>query len=170
MSPEEQSRNGSLLSDAPLKRPEDDILGRAGFAKTLAGAIVEMPAPDGFVFALYGDWGTGKSTTLNFVQHYLEEQDAEKCPIIVRFNPWWFSGSEQILRAFFQHLRLAFRQSLSKKIAKDVGAALQRYLVPLERLAGMIPSPEGFMARLCLSAAILFGRALGQTEIDIQSA
>jgi len=170
MDEENPVAKASLLTDAPLKRPQDDLLGRAEFARTLAQAIPRMPADNGFVLAVYGDWGSGKTTTLNFVQHYLEEQDAEKCPIIVRFNPWWFSGSEQILRAFFQHLGLTFRHNLSKKIAKDVGAALQRYLVPLERLAGMIPSPEGLIARLCLSAAILFGRALGQTEIDIQSA
>ena len=97
----------SLLTDGPLHNPQDDLLGRAQFARTLAQAIPRMPADNGFVLAVYGDWGAGKTTALNFVEYYLEHPDVDRAPIVVRFNPWWFSGSEQILRAFFAQLRSA---------------------------------------------------------------
>ena len=55
------------------------------------------------VLGLYGNWGSGKSTILNYVEHHLEngadEQNSEK-PIIVKFNPWWFSGKDHMARAF----------------------------------------------------------------------
>lgn len=94
-------------SDAPLTRPEGDLLGRAKFAQELAKVLHRAPADYGFVIALYGPWGSGKTTVVNFAEHYLQEGEAEARPILVRFNPWWFSGTEQILTAFMAELREA---------------------------------------------------------------
>ena len=87
--------DSSLLEDAPLENPENDLLGRSSFSRSLAQAILNMGAEHGFVFAVFGPWGSGKSTTLNFVLHYINDlsTDSDK-PILVRFNPWWFSGQD----------------------------------------------------------------------------
>ncbi len=50
-----------LASDSPLVDPQDDLLGRADFAQHLAQAILKLDATDGFVFALNGPWGSGKT-------------------------------------------------------------------------------------------------------------
>jgi len=64
-----------------------------------------MAPVEGFVIAIHGAWGTGKSTMLNFVKHYLLEQPQTERPTIIEFNPWWFSGKETLLRAFFDRFQ-----------------------------------------------------------------
>jgi len=57
----------NLLYDSPLRDPGEDRLGRKEFARFLAQAILKMNADEGFVFALNGPWGSGKTTVINFV-------------------------------------------------------------------------------------------------------
>jgi ABC-type phosphate transport system ATPase subunit len=61
-------------ADRPLDDPTEDRFGHAEFAETLAKAIAEMGAPDRTVVALYGQWGSGKPTVLNFIERFLSEQ------------------------------------------------------------------------------------------------
>ena len=46
----------------------------------------------------------GKTTMLNYVRHYLNVMEGSERPIIVTYNPWWFSGHEDLVRAFFGQL------------------------------------------------------------------
>jgi len=80
-----------VLADVPLKTPEQDKLGFAPFAKRVASVIKRMDVKESVVFGIYGKWGSGKTTFLNFLTHYL---NTDNSVIIVRFNPWWFSGKE----------------------------------------------------------------------------
>jgi predicted KAP-like P-loop ATPase len=50
---------GPLNADQPIKDPEDDLLGVAPFAHTLAESILKMAPANGFVMALPGEWGSG---------------------------------------------------------------------------------------------------------------
>lgn len=59
-----------LSAYKPLTEPTTDILGYAPFAHHLADSICQMKFPGGFVIAIYGSWGSGKSTMLNFIVHY----------------------------------------------------------------------------------------------------
>ncbi len=91
----------ALSADRPGIDPKDDLFGHAPFAKGLAGSICRYSSSDGLVLALYGPWGSGKSTVLSYVRHYLEQQAECEQPVVVTFNPWWFSGQENLARAFF---------------------------------------------------------------------
>ena len=101
---EQKGNDTFLASDKPQKDPANDLFGYAPFAKQLAEAIQKMTPPEGLVMAIYGPWGSGKSTLLEFVAHYLEESDDEQV-IIIRFNPWWFSGHKDLTLYFFAHLQ-----------------------------------------------------------------
>ena len=90
-----------LSPDRPLDNPDADRLGYAPFAQHLAFSVSKMRSPDGIVIALYGSWGSGKTTVLNFICHYLDGTDMT----VVQFNPWWFSGHEDLLRQFFSQLK-----------------------------------------------------------------
>lgn len=113
----------TLLYDTPILDPADDALGRAPFATSLAAAILSMDADSGFVFGIHGPWGTGKTTTLNFILHELAASDADP-PTIIRFNPWWFSGRDQLVQQFFN----AFRSQLGGPSGTEQVAALSRSL------------------------------------------
>ena len=50
-------------SDRPITRPGDDALGRSGFALEVARSIDNLTiANEGFVMALVGEWGSGKTS------------------------------------------------------------------------------------------------------------
>lgn len=93
-----------LSSDKALTDPSDDRLGYTGFAKQLADIIAHHAPDEGLVTALYGPWGSGKSTLLNFIKSYLAELPQSEQPVLVEFNPWWFSGQEDLVLRFFDQL------------------------------------------------------------------
>lgn len=95
----------TLSSDRPDSDPENDLFGHAPFAKSLSDSICNYPGSDGIVFALYGPWGSGKSTVLSYVEHYIGLCPEDDRPVIVKFNPWWFSGQEKLARAFLEQLQ-----------------------------------------------------------------
>lgn len=95
----------ALSSDRPSTDPKDDLFGHAPFAKSLADSICRHHSSDGLVLALYGPWGSGKSTVLSYVRHYLEQRTETEQPVIISFNPWWFSGQENLARAFLGQLQ-----------------------------------------------------------------
>lgn len=94
-----------LSSDRPLTDPNDDLFGHAPFSKHLADAIHRQKGADGIVLALYGPWGSGKSTVLSYALHYLKQVPEPERPVVVQFNPWWFSGQENLARAFLGQLQ-----------------------------------------------------------------
>lgn len=95
----------ALSSDRPSLDPNEDLFGHAPFAASLAKSIRDYPGTDGLVLALYGPWGSGKSTVLSYVRYYLEQGEEDDRPLIVPFNPWWFSGQENLARAFLGQLQ-----------------------------------------------------------------
>lgn len=95
----------SFSSDRPSSDPKEDLFGHAPFAKNLAESICHYPGSDGLVISLYGPWGSGKSTVLSYVRHYIEQKPEAEQPVIVIFNPWWFSGQENLARAFLGQLQ-----------------------------------------------------------------
>jgi predicted KAP-like P-loop ATPase len=107
----------ALSADRPSIDPKDDLFGHAPFANSLADGICCYPGSDGLVLALYGPWGSGKSTVLSYVQHFLEQRPENEQPVLVKFNPWWFSGQENLARAFLGQLQ-AVLPAKSEKFKK----------------------------------------------------
>ena len=63
-------------SDQPQKDPEhDDKFGYADMARLIAKGIHGYAGIESLVLGLYGEWGCGKSTMLNFVAYYLEHPE-----------------------------------------------------------------------------------------------
>lgn len=120
------TQESATSADRPLTNPDDDRLGYGPFAQALAAGIASMSAPDGLVVAIYGAWGLGKTTVLNFVEHYLQESHPDEF-VVIRFNPWWFSGRVDIAAAFFDQMRAIFEKwSVRGEQARDYAAQLAR--------------------------------------------
>jgi predicted KAP-like P-loop ATPase len=130
------------FTDQALKDPADDKLGRASFAEAIANAIFYMEADSGIVFALYGEWGSGKTTTLNFIQHYINQLATEDDrPILIEFNPWWFADRDQLIIQFFSSLKnnILKAPDTGKRLER-LGDALEAFSLALSTLS-MIPEP-----------------------------
>lgn len=129
----------SLLADTALDNPKLDRLERAQFAQSLARSILSLGGDDSFVIGLCGPWGSGKTSVLNFVQSSLESTEGDK-PILLRFNPWWFSGRQQLLEAFLAQftavLQAPKRGEKAKKAGKLLGT-LSAALRPVSLIPGI---------------------------------
>jgi hypothetical protein len=86
-------------ADNPIERSEDDTLGRSDPARLFAEQILQQDASKGFVVAVLGAWGSGKTSFVNLARERLGGQAT-----ILDFNPWMFSGAEQLVSSFFIEL------------------------------------------------------------------
>jgi len=137
----------ALSADRPSLDPKEDLFGLAPFAASLAKSISGYPGTDGLVLALYGPWGSGKSTVLSYVRYYLEQRGENDRPVIVSFNPWWFSGQENLARAFLGQLQAVLPNTNAKfkllgnllgELAEGVGG-----LIDLTGMTGGLGSKLG---------------------------
>jgi predicted KAP-like P-loop ATPase len=70
---------GMYYSDRPITALDEDLLGRASFALPLARAIDQLAvAKDGFVIALEGPWGSGKTSIIELLIRYLRYIEMER--------------------------------------------------------------------------------------------
>jgi len=113
-----RDRSGeSVTADNPIRRPEDDSLGRSLVARSFAQQVLALDAREGVVVGVLGAWGSGKTSFINLARI---ELDRAGVPIL-DFNPWMFSGAEQLVEAFFTELaaQLRVRREFAD-IAKDI--------------------------------------------------
>ncbi|WP_179196481.1 KAP family P-loop NTPase fold protein [Caballeronia sordidicola] len=119
-----------LGSDAPQAHPSFDEFGYAPFARAIARAARTTTSPKGLVMAIDGPWGAGKTSLLNFVQHYLSDPDTaagneSALPVRVEFNPWWFADREQLAMQFLEQFRARF--PAENKVLMSIGDAFAQY-------------------------------------------
>src|SRR5690242_6460299 len=81
-----------LGADRPIEKKADDRFRRADFARVIAKHVATTPEHQSVVFALMGAWGSGKTSVLHMIEEELERAEVD----VIWFNPWLFSGTEQI--------------------------------------------------------------------------
>ena len=99
--PSENGIKNSLnyeFSDGPLKDLNDDQFCRKNFIKSISNMIKNREDPSSVVIGIYGEWGEGKTSTLNFIENDLKTNSTIVC---VKFNPWRYNDETQLLRNFF---------------------------------------------------------------------
>src|SRR5215207_11524466 len=121
-----------IKSDEPIRNPEDDQLGRANLAAMIAGEIRNIDASEGFVVGVLGPWGSGKTSLINLIRTELSKEPAVT---ILEFNPWMFSGTDQLIERFFVELseQLGHGPDKLDKVA-DLFAQYSKVLAPLKYL------------------------------------
>lgn len=108
-------RSGALMTksfvlgdDRPKTNPwQEDRLNYAPFAGRIAKVIITLDAPNGYVIGLHGQWGSGKSTIINFILAHINKHNQEHeddMVIHIDFRPWIVSGHQDLVAAFFKIL------------------------------------------------------------------
>ncbi len=151
-------RQHQFSADRPITSRTEDLLGRTGFAEALAHAIRGWTGRDSLVIALYGPWGSGKSSVKNMVLESLRESPVN-CPLIVEFNPWQWAGQDQLAGAFFREVGLTLERvdtttegkkraarwrtygtylTLGASLAKSLGTVLPLAGLPISELFNLL--------------------------------
>jgi predicted KAP-like P-loop ATPase len=94
-----------LYADKPIEARSEDLLDRRKFSEALGAAIRGWSGRDSLVIALYGTWGSGKSSIKNMVVECLAT--ARPSLGVIDFNPWQRANRPQLGAAFFDELGIA---------------------------------------------------------------
>jgi len=100
--------------DNPILSSKDDVLGRAEVARDFAKSVRTLDATQGVVVGVLGPWGHGKSSFINLMK---EEFETDPEIPVIEFNPWLFSGSQQLTDVFFSEIAAELRIKDGTKFA-----------------------------------------------------
>lgn len=109
-----------VLGDAPIRTSAEDTLGRDDSSGTFVSHLMSLDPTDGLVIGVLGPWGSGKTSFLNLARSHLENREVP----VITFNPWMFSGADQLVEAFFVEVsaELKLRSGLA-----ELGSDLEEY-------------------------------------------
>lgn len=116
--------------DSAVSSRDEDFLERWGFAEEIFTLAASCPEDWSVRIAIYGGWGTGKTTVLKFIHKMA--QDANH--VVIWFKPWGSKDSASLWRDFINGVlgavrehplgpdlgRLRFRER-NRKIAEAMG-------------------------------------------------
>lgn len=115
-----------------------DEFGRVPFARRLAEIVKGWRDPSSLVIGLYGAWGEGKTSCLNLMAEALAKH---RDVTIIRFNPWYFADTGQLIRQFCSSVA----HGLGRKIGQNPGRQLMRGMTKLAKIIAPV-SPEAGVA------------------------
>lgn len=116
-------------ADQPVRTKADDYFQRYGFAACIAQVISNRRQSRSLTIGVYGSWGEGKTSVMQFIE---QELAAQGDAIVVQFNPWRFADEPSLLRAFFttlaEHLKpLSHERRWFKTRKESPGELLSKY-------------------------------------------
>jgi len=113
-------------TDRPIQNAGQDRLGRTAFAEALANAITSWRGKDSLVIALYGPWGSGKSSIKNLALERLRSSGATS-PKILNFDPWQLADENQMTHSFFSDLGTIIGRSDTSTHARQIAIKFHSY-------------------------------------------
>lgn len=161
--PEQRKVLTGKSQDAPVVDRVDDMLNRWPLAKSMAEAILSTPEGWSSRVGLYGRWGTGKTSVLNFLQKMLEQEDKA---IVVRFSAWTAKGNAGVLALLYAALLKRFDEVATEERAlqtlkRGVGAIAKRLTAGL-KVAEAVTDKKSSAASVVSAAASLIASFGGQ--------
>jgi len=131
----EDMKDRNYSSDSPVHEQEQDRFSRWSFSERVAQVISKRRDPSSIVIGLYGIWGDGKTSVLNFIEKSL---NSDKNVICIKFNPWRFGTEEELLTGFFFDIAEALDAELIK-----TGDNLKNFVKKAALGAGAIMGAKG---------------------------
>jgi len=123
--------------DSPVSRREDDLLRRWNLAKTIYDLVRGCPREWSPRVGLYGGWGEGKTSVLNFIESLAR---GDGVPVFW-FSPWNAQDRVELWKAFSAELerRLGYRPGRERRARRWVAAKWRR-VSPFLGAAAKIPA------------------------------
>ncbi len=114
-----QREKKKIHGDNPIGHIGQDLLQRANFAEKFARRVSRLDASEGSVVGVFGPWGSGKTSFMNLARKGFEDEEVP----VLDFNPWLFSGVEQLVDRFVTELSA----ELKLNRLGDIGNVFQEY-------------------------------------------
>ncbi len=163
--------DGMFYSDKPINSNSKDQLNRKGFAKLLARTLVNLDSRDTFTVGLFGKWGSGKTSlvnmTLSEIENIQSNVKVDDKIVVVHFEPWNFTDTNQLLTQFFVRLANEFQKKGDKNLTQ-IGKNLEKYADAFSLLE-FIPGVGAPIASVSKWGASWLGRKMqkGLDERDV---
>ena len=113
-------------ADAPIGKPELDEFNRREYSERIAQTIAARKETKSLVVGIYGKWGEGKTTVMNFIDSELKRHDNI---VTIFFNPWMFPSETELFMAFYTELAKGSKKSLPTAW-ENIGKAITDYIAP----------------------------------------
>lgn len=134
-----------VSNDSPVTSRTGDFAKRDEFVSALANVITSAPKGEPFTMGLFGEWGSGKTSVINFLEEKLKENNEEI--EVIRFDPWIYSDDTQLLNQFFRVMAEELGKNTGDKALKGISTAFELY-ADVSELLGIIPVVGGYLQRL----------------------
>lgn len=107
-----------FIYDKPIETEKDDFLSRKGFSQHLGKSLLNWKEKESLVIAIYGEWGSGKSSVINLANEFIRKSNEKNKPTIIEFNPWRFSEQDNLSKHFFNEIakELEIRQESQEDV------------------------------------------------------
>lgn len=146
--------------DAPITSSDEDNLGRAPVAQEFAETLRELDASKGLVVGVLGPWGHGKSSFINLMR---EQFAINPALTVIDFNPWMFSGSDQLVNFFFTEIGAELSVRNRSRFGRTADW-LSQYAGLLKPVSQFVPIPGA--AAVGEAAAAALGGLSSTTDAD----
>ena len=119
--PKNEASAINYFADNPISTASEDLLQRSKFVERIVREIEMIDASEGYVLAVMGQWGSGKTSVLNLVKESLQNKEM----IVVDYNPWLLSGTEALVAGLFGEINAHLIQR--GKQYRSIAAKILRY-------------------------------------------
>jgi len=111
----------NYFADNPISTASEDLLQRSKFVERIVREIDMIDASQGYVLAVMGQWGSGKTSVLNLVKGCLQNKEI----LVVDYNPWLLSGTEALVAGLFGEINTQLKQR--GKQYRSIATKMLRY-------------------------------------------
>lgn len=133
-----EKMNEIYSADAPISSPDLDEFNRREYSERIAQTIAARKETKSLVVGIYGKWGEGKTTVLNFIDNELKRHSNI---VTIFFNPWMFPSETELFTAFYTELAKGLKKSLPSAWEK-IGKAITDYIAPFVGLLDKADTAE----------------------------
>jgi predicted KAP-like P-loop ATPase len=132
----------TILSDRPSASVSDDLLGLESRLSAVLDILRHTLTKCPITVAIYGDWGTGKTSAMHWLESQLEtwnkldrqKRESHPCVYPIWFDPWKYHTREDVWRGIISEVILSLFDAKNvnredfiprmKEAAKKFGAFL----------------------------------------------
>lgn len=102
--------------DAARHLRKDDLLNRWPLAREIFRIATEGPREWSVRIGVYGEWGSGKTSVLRFIESMAQNENH----IVFPFNPWQFQSGDDLWKAFVKGVFSQIEHAVGKNTSRAI--------------------------------------------------